>query len=38
MPAIYIGRLRAELTASQRRELLHTWRLRRLGENIVRVG
>jgi hypothetical protein len=36
-PGMFVSRLRAELTESQRRELLQTYHLRRLGENIVRV-
>ncbi len=37
-PAIYVARLRAELTSAQQRELLQAWRLRRLPEELMRAS
>ena len=37
-PAIYVARLRAELTNAQQRELLRAWRLRRLPEELMRAN
>jgi serine/threonine-protein kinase len=37
-PAIYVARLRAELTSAQQRELLRAWRLRRLPEELMRAN
>ncbi|NVB79241.1 MAG: protein kinase [Kofleriaceae bacterium] len=35
VPALFIGRLRGDLTRSQERQILHTWHFRRLGEDLV---
>jgi eukaryotic-like serine/threonine-protein kinase len=37
VPAMSVGRLRDALEASQQRELMQTWRLRRLGDSMLRV-
>jgi hypothetical protein len=37
VPALSVARLRHALTVSQQRELMQTWRLRRLGESMLRV-
>jgi hypothetical protein len=37
VPAIFVGRLRAALLDSERRELLQTWRIRQLGESLLRA-
>lgn len=35
VPALFIGRLRGDLTRSQERQILHTWHFRRFGEDLV---
>jgi serine/threonine-protein kinase len=37
-PAIFVARLRSELTGAQQRELLRAWRLRRLPEELMRAN
>jgi eukaryotic-like serine/threonine-protein kinase len=37
-PAIFVARLRSELTSAQQRELLRAWRLRRLPEELMRAS
>jgi serine/threonine-protein kinase len=35
IPSVFVARLRERLAESERRELLHSWRLRRLGDSIL---
>ncbi len=37
-PAIFVARLRSELTGAQKRELLRAWQLRRLPEELMRAS
>ena len=35
VPAVFVARLRSDLTRSQERQILHTWHFRRLGEDLL---
>jgi hypothetical protein len=37
-PALFVARLRSELTSAQRRELLRAWQLRRLPDELMRAS
>ncbi|MDB4960630.1 MAG: hypothetical protein JWP01_629 [Myxococcales bacterium] len=38
LPALFVGRLRGELTKIQQRELVRSWQLRRLGDDLMRAA
>jgi len=38
LPALFVGRLRSELSRTQERELVRSWHLRRLGDDLMRAA